>query len=311
MTPGRVDVGQLGQVADAHHDLGVGVAAARLEVAAQRRGEPEPDRLQDRVDAELDARSREHVDGAVEAVEVGRRVGDRDDFDAGEVLVPAAGVSTFVPLTLSTSSAPAASAASTSSGSKLSMETRKPSSRSARTASPTPAHARRGRSRGRSRRRRCRGSGGLRRGSRRATRRGVVDLGEDLDVVARRSRAAGRLGAEELGQVAQVLRAALGRHAGGLRDFLHSPRQKPGQDRRGRRRLERGRCRATQLVVMRAATVIGRTATSGSKPARGARSASTRRRAGSASLPVTNRRRGRPAVMKGAVRGLGRATGER
>src|SRR3954471_16076318 len=50
--------------------------------------------------------------------------------------------------------------------------------------------------------------------------------------------------------------------------------------------------RPTHSVVMSAATVIGGTATSGSNPAFGARSARTRRKDGSASLPVTNRTRG-------------------
>ena len=53
----------------------------------------------------------------------------------------------------------------------------------------------------------------------------------------------------------------------------------------------------TQSTVINAATVIGRTATSASNFARGARSASIRRRAGSASFPVTNRIRGRDSLM--------------
>ena len=48
---GRIHVGQLGQVADAHQHLGVGIAAAHLQVAAQGGGEAEADRLEHRVDA--------------------------------------------------------------------------------------------------------------------------------------------------------------------------------------------------------------------------------------------------------------------
>jgi hypothetical protein len=90
--PGAVGVGQLGEVADAHHQFGVREAAARLDVAPERRGEPEPDRLQDRVEPVLHPGRAQHIDGAGEAVEVGRRVRDRDHLDAGAKLVPAAGV---------------------------------------------------------------------------------------------------------------------------------------------------------------------------------------------------------------------------
>ena len=61
---GRVDVGQLGQVADAHHHLGVRVAAPHFEVAAERRGEAEADRLEDRVDAKRHAARGQRLDRA-------------------------------------------------------------------------------------------------------------------------------------------------------------------------------------------------------------------------------------------------------
>ena len=49
------------------------------------------------------------------------------------------------------------------------------------------------------------------------------------------------------------------------------------------------RCCAIQGVVANATTVIGKTAMAYSKPTRGAKSASSRRSDGSASLPVTKR----------------------
>ena len=52
---GRIDVGQLGQVADAHQHLGVGIAAAHFQIAAQRRGETEANRLDHRIDAKRHA----------------------------------------------------------------------------------------------------------------------------------------------------------------------------------------------------------------------------------------------------------------
>ncbi len=57
------------------------------------------------------------------------------------------------------------------------------------------------------------------------------------------------------------------------------------------------RWRAIQRGVMRAATVIGMTATSGTKPASGATRSRTFQRANSARRPVTNRYRGRSAMV--------------
>ena len=74
---GGVRLGELGQVADAHEHLGVGVAAARLEVAAEARGEARADRHDDRVDEERLAEPAQVRDGRVEAVEVVGRVGDQ------------------------------------------------------------------------------------------------------------------------------------------------------------------------------------------------------------------------------------------
>ena len=80
--PGRIDVGQLGQVADAHHHRGVGIAPADLEIAAERRREAEADRLEDRVDPERHAPAVEELDRRVQPVERARPVGDGDDLDA-------------------------------------------------------------------------------------------------------------------------------------------------------------------------------------------------------------------------------------
>jgi hypothetical protein len=74
---GGVRLGELGQVADAHEHLGVGVAPADLQVAAEARGEARADRHDDRVDEERLAEPAQVRDGHVEAVEILRRVGDQ------------------------------------------------------------------------------------------------------------------------------------------------------------------------------------------------------------------------------------------
>ena len=73
----RVGLGELGEVADAHEHLGVRVAAAHLEVAAEARREARADRLDDRVDEVRLAEPLEVGDRLVEAVEVLGRVGDQ------------------------------------------------------------------------------------------------------------------------------------------------------------------------------------------------------------------------------------------
>ena len=75
--PGRVGLGELGQVADPHEHLDVGVPAAHVQVAAEARGEARADRLDDRVDEERLAELLQVGDGRVEAVEVVGRVGDQ------------------------------------------------------------------------------------------------------------------------------------------------------------------------------------------------------------------------------------------
>ena len=81
--PGRVHVGQLGQVADAHQHLGLGIAAAHFQVAAQRGREAEADRLEHRIDAERHAPAVAALSTVrVQPFERGRHVGHGDDFAA-------------------------------------------------------------------------------------------------------------------------------------------------------------------------------------------------------------------------------------
>ena len=54
--PGRIDIGQFGQIADAHQHLGVGKPAADFEIAQQAGGKPQPDRLQHRIDPQPHSR---------------------------------------------------------------------------------------------------------------------------------------------------------------------------------------------------------------------------------------------------------------
>ena len=79
---GRVDVGELGEIADPHHHLGLGVALADVEIAAEARGETEADRLEDRIEAVGDAGSVEPTDRGLKAFERGGHVGDRHHLAA-------------------------------------------------------------------------------------------------------------------------------------------------------------------------------------------------------------------------------------
>ena len=71
--PGRVGVGQLGDVADPHQHLGPGVPRPDLHVPVERRREPEADRLDDRVDDVGAAQRLQMGDGPVQGVEILRR----------------------------------------------------------------------------------------------------------------------------------------------------------------------------------------------------------------------------------------------
>ena len=75
--PGRVGLGELGQVADPHQHLGLGMAAANLDVARQRRGEAGVDRGQDRVEQVGAAELLHPGRHPAEAVEVVRILGDQ------------------------------------------------------------------------------------------------------------------------------------------------------------------------------------------------------------------------------------------
>ena len=177
---GRIGVGQLGQVADAHHHFGIGIAAADFEIAAQAGGEAEADRLEHRIDPQRHAGGGEELDRFVQAAERGKIVG-HDDHLAAPV---AGGLRDCVALTDSTSSAPARTAGAISAGFRLSIETRCPSLFRARTHSATPDHGSPG-----SQPTSIRSApavsqlAGLGQNLGQRQPRGVVDLGQDLDVV--------------------------------------------------------------------------------------------------------------------------------
>ena len=65
---GGVYVGEFGEVADAHHHLGLGMAPADVEVAAEAGGETEADRLQHRIEPTGHAGSPQPGDRLVEAL---------------------------------------------------------------------------------------------------------------------------------------------------------------------------------------------------------------------------------------------------
>ena len=72
---GRVGVGELGEVADAHQDLDLGQAPTQLVIADDRVREPEMDRVEDRVGEERPAGREQplaHGDQAVEIAVPGR-----------------------------------------------------------------------------------------------------------------------------------------------------------------------------------------------------------------------------------------------
>ena len=195
--------------------------------------------------------------------------------------------STLPPLTLSTNSAPLRTAAATSVGLKLSMETRCPTSRKARTQSPAPVHvspgsqptsitsapsARNAAAWSRIAGRRSRGAWLI---SAMMEMSNVLRAGGSADAWKKSGRSRRSFGPRSTTASAGAVMA------------FRSPEQSPG---RMTRRTPSGmvRCRAIHGVVARATTVIGSTATDGVNPARAARSSTARRRAGSASLPVTN-----------------------
>ena len=66
---GGIDVGKLGEVADAHHYGCLRKAVANLKITTKRGREAKTNRLKDRVDAERHALSDQEFDGLVEAVQ--------------------------------------------------------------------------------------------------------------------------------------------------------------------------------------------------------------------------------------------------
>ena len=79
---GRVGVGQLGEIADAHHHFGIRIALADLQIAAQAAGEAEADRLEHRIDSQPHAGRRQLFDRFVESGQRARIVRHDDHFAA-------------------------------------------------------------------------------------------------------------------------------------------------------------------------------------------------------------------------------------
>ena len=185
LTPGRVDVGQLGQVADAHHHLGVGIAACapRGSGPATRRSRSRSAPARDRCGSGRRASSGTSTVASSPSSVPGT------SGTATTSQPQSAAASRLVRLTLRTSSAPAFDGLL----GFLGIEAVDRDAQALRRAAPRPRRrrrprSRRDRSRGRSRRPRrraacfaCRQDLGQRQP------RGVVDLGEDVDVVACRN----------------------------------------------------------------------------------------------------------------------------
>ena len=82
---GAVGVGEFGQVAGAHQDLGGGQALAQRRVAQQRGGKTEMDGIEDRVEQTGDAARLGHGGGANQRVEVAGHGGDQHRHGSGAV----------------------------------------------------------------------------------------------------------------------------------------------------------------------------------------------------------------------------------
>src|SRR5665213_1442316 len=84
---GGVSGGELGDVADSHHHLGVGPATARFCVALDRAREAEADGLDHGIDEKRHAPLRKRIEYGVDALERRAQVGDGDDANvaAGEL----------------------------------------------------------------------------------------------------------------------------------------------------------------------------------------------------------------------------------
>ena len=79
---GRIRSGELRDVADPHHHLGGGPAPPRLGVALQRRGEAESDRLDHRVDEVGDTELRERLERGRDGFQGRAKIGKRNDANA-------------------------------------------------------------------------------------------------------------------------------------------------------------------------------------------------------------------------------------
>ena len=77
---GAVDFGQFREVADAHEHGRLGVALAHFQVASQRGGEAEADRLQNRVEAERHAPGGQLFDGVVQPCQRPGHIGQGDNL---------------------------------------------------------------------------------------------------------------------------------------------------------------------------------------------------------------------------------------
>ncbi len=77
---GRVDVGQLGQVADSHHHLRIRESSTGFEVAAEGGGKAEADRLQDRVHSETDTVPVQVLDRLIQTFKGANLIRNDDDL---------------------------------------------------------------------------------------------------------------------------------------------------------------------------------------------------------------------------------------
>src|SRR5262249_5676286 len=68
------------QVANTHEHLGLRITASDFNEASQRGGEPEADRLDDRIDAERHAPAHQRFHDAVEPIQRRRHIGYDDHF---------------------------------------------------------------------------------------------------------------------------------------------------------------------------------------------------------------------------------------
>ncbi len=74
----RIGFGQLGEIAGAHHDLGLRQEPARLDIARQRGGKAEMNGIEDRIDDERDVGRRRRFRRADERSEIAMRFRDQN-----------------------------------------------------------------------------------------------------------------------------------------------------------------------------------------------------------------------------------------